>query len=161
MQILRTDVPDVGHKSLAPQGEVLYLWDSSQLWITMMRVGFVGETASLPLIPCPYGPLALCCGVAVQLILGFFKENCSIWNCRLVVSMRGGVFQLFLSRHLGQPSPTLFLFLFLIKISSQSIYEFPDWVSVDSSTVKFSHRSLGRLTPSFTFWTWDKSKSNH
>lgn len=57
MQILRIGVPDIGHKSLAPQGEDLYLQDSSQLWITVMRVGFVGETASLPLIPCPYGPL--------------------------------------------------------------------------------------------------------
>lgn len=161
MQILRIDVPDIGHKSLAPQGEDLYLWDSSQLWITVMRVGFVGETASLPLIPCPYGPLALCCRVTVQLILGFFRGNCSIWNCRLVVSMRGGVFQFFLSRHLGQPSLTLFFFLFLIKISSQSIYEFPDWVSVDSSVGQFSHRSLRRVTPSFTFWTWDISKNNH
>lgn len=70
MKVPRVGVSDVEHKPLAVHGEVLYLWDPSQLFQSVGRHTGGGILARLCLCffyPSKCGLLIFCCGGSIQL----------------------------------------------------------------------------------------------
>lgn len=98
-----------GAQSLLFQGEALYLWSLSWLYVGHYAWGWVfsktkcsASTTRLEVA------LLSSLWASVQLVPVFFRVNCSLCSCRFVVSVGGCKFRLFLRRLTELPVFVLF-----------------------------------------------------